>query len=297
MALDDLLVFVAVAREESFANAARRIGMPATSVSRAVARLEDRLGISLLRRTSRTVALTDEGRDLLERTGGHVDALDEALDDASDRVTEPSGVVRVTAPAFTGATRVAAALAEFAVRYPAVTIELDATNAIRNLVDDGYDFGIRVGGKVDADFIARPLWRGRFGLFATRRFVDQHLGKRITRDVLGKAPAVVLRQPITWRFAGGEVTPNARFVVNDPRAAIDVARRGVGLVLAPTDADVTGLVPVMTELGEPRAVELFVVYPTRRLLPQRVRLAIEWLASSSRESRASRSGRARHTAR
>ncbi|HEY0250181.1 MAG TPA: LysR family transcriptional regulator [Kofleriaceae bacterium] len=276
MALDDLAVFIAVARETSFTRAAKKLDLPSSSVSRAVARLEDDLGISLLRRTSRTVALTHEGRLLLERASGHLEGLAEALDAVTDRETEPAGVVRVTAPAFTGATRVAHALADFAAKHPKVVVELDATNAIRDLVADGYDFGVRVGSNVDADFIVRPLWTSRFSLYATTA-VRRSLGKRITREILETTPAVVLRQPITWRFAHGEVTPNARFVVNDPRAAIDVARRGLGLVLAPIDAAGSGLVPITSELGEPRAQDLFVVYPTRRLLPLRVRMAIDWL--------------------
>ncbi|MFT3697855.1 MAG: LysR family transcriptional regulator [Kofleriaceae bacterium] len=278
MALDDLAVFVAVAREASFARASRRLAMGTSSVSRAVARLEESLGMSLLRRTSRTVALTDEGRTLLDRTGAHLDGLVEALDTATDHEAEPSGIVRVTAPAFTGSTRVARALAEFGLAYPRITIELDATNAIRDLVADNYDFGIRVGGKVDADFISRKLWTSAYTLCATPQFKAKYLRKRVTRDVLATVPAVVLRTPMVWRFTRGDVTPNAHFVINDPRAAVDVARRGLGLVLAPAEAVGDGLVPIATELGEPRSQDLYVVYPTRRLLPTRVRLAIEWLA-------------------
>lgn len=285
--LDDLAVFVCVAKLASFAQASRRLAIPTSSVSRAVARLEEALGVPLLRRTSRAVTLTDEGRRLLERAAGPVEGLQEALAHLADGHPEPSGVVRVTAPAFTGATRVARSLAAFALAHPRITVELDATNALRDLVDDGFDFGIRVGPYADADFVVRHLLAGRSGLFASRGFVERELAgsRRVTRAALDRVPCVVLRTPIVWRFvdeAGKttELAPRARFVVNDPRSAVDVARQGVGLTLAPLDAVPSrdgDLVQLTTDLGEPVPIDLFLVYPTRRLLPQRVRLAIDWL--------------------
>src|SRR4051812_3454636 len=99
-ALDDLAVFVSVAQHVSFVQASRRLGIPPSSVSRSVARLEEDLGVALLRRTSRKVAVTDDGRQLLLRAAAHVEGLEEALATAADRHPEPSGVVRVTAPAY-----------------------------------------------------------------------------------------------------------------------------------------------------------------------------------------------------
>jgi LysR family transcriptional regulator AphB len=288
-ALDDLTVFVCVAQQESFVEASRRLAIPTSSVSRAVARLEEDLEVQLLRRTSRRVGLTDEGRQLLLHAAVHLEGLHEALATAADRHPEPSGVVRVTAPAYTGSTRVAPALAAFAVAYPKITIELDATNTIRDLVEDGFDFGIRVGPHLDPEFVARKLWEGQFGLFASKQFTKRALrGERwIDRAALERQPCIVLRNPTKWRFLGAnggeavEVSPTARFVLNDPRGAVEVARGGVGIVLAPMDAVDAGdpdLVELRADFGRPEPMMLYAVYPTRRLLPQRVRLAIEWLA-------------------
>jgi LysR family transcriptional regulator AphB len=309
--LDDLVVFVHVAQNASFVAASRRLRIPASSVSRAVARLEEAIGVPLLRRTSRAVTLTDEGRQLLLGAADHVDGLREALASLADRRPEPSGVVRVTAPAFTGATRIAQSLAGFALAHPKIAIHLDATNTIRDLLHDGFDFGIRVGPQVDADFVARPLWRGRFALVAARDFAQRAWGDTIagrgdaalTRDALDAAPCVVLRTPITWRFvdAAGratEVTPRARFVVNDPRSAIEMARRGLGVALAPLEAiapDERDLVQLTTAFGTPEPVDLFVVYPSRRLLPLRVRMAIDWLMTASAPGFGRRSGPRRPT--
>jgi DNA-binding transcriptional LysR family regulator len=290
-ALDDLAIFVCVAQHESFVEASRRLTIPTSSVSRAVARLEEDLGVQLLRRTSRRVGLTDEGRQLLLHAAVHLEGLQEALAKAADRHPEPSGVVRVTAPAYTGSTRVAQALAAFAAAHPRITIELEATNTIRDLVQDGFDFGIRVGPYLNPEFVARKLWEGQFGLFASKRFTKRALRgeRRVDRAALERQPCIVLRSSTKWRFRasdGGEaieVSPNARFVLNDPRGAVDVARRGVGIVLAPkdaVDANDPEVVELRTDFGEPEPMALYVVYPTRRLLPERVRLAIEWLAKS-----------------
>jgi DNA-binding transcriptional LysR family regulator len=290
-ALDDLAVFVSVAQHASFVEASRRLALPTSSVSRAVARLEEDLGVSLLRRTSRTVVVTDEGRQLLLQAAGHVEGLQEALAATADRHPDPSGVVRVTAPAFTGATRVANSLASFALAHPKVSVELDATNVLRDLLHDGFDFGIRVGPDVDADFVARHLWQGQFGLFAARDFVKRRLhGKqRMTREILQREPCVVLRPSAVWRFRDPdgritEMSPRSCFAVNDPRGAVEAARRGLGIVLAPLDAvplDARELVRLEADFGEPQPLDLYVVYPTRRLLPLRVRMAVDWLAKDT----------------
>jgi len=286
--LDDLSIFVSVARQTSFVAASRRLAIPTSSVSRAVARLEEELGVQLLRRTSRNVVLTDEGRQLLGHAAPHLDGLEEALSSAVDRLPEPSGVVRVTAPAYTGSTRIARSLAAFSLAHPNITIELDATNVIRDLLQDGFDFGVRVGPYVHPDFVARRLWQGEFGLFAAPAFVNSALSGKteLNREDLACQPCVALRTPIVWRFRSNtgevlEVSPPVRFTVNDPRGTADVARQGLGIALLPLDAvaqDSRGLLRLRTDFGEPVPVDLHVVYPTRRLLPQRVRMAIDWLA-------------------
>lgn len=287
--LDDLAVFVAVARAGSFVQAARRTGTPTSTVSRSVARLEEALGVPLLRRTSRRVALTEEGRQLLAAAALHVDAAGAALAGLTERRATPSGPVRVTAPAYTGATWVARALAAFAATHPGITVELDATNAIHDLLADDFDFGVRVGGESSPDFVARLLWRGRLGLYAARSFVAEAPGgARVDRAAIERGPCVALRAGVPWRFvdpAGGvlEVRPNVRVAVNDPRAVVEVARQGLGIALVPRDAvpdDDPVLVPLEPSFGEPAGVDLFVVYPTRRLLPQRVRLAVDWLLAT-----------------
>jgi DNA-binding transcriptional LysR family regulator len=284
-ALEDLSVFVRVAEHASFVRAARHLRIPATNVSRAVARLEDDLGVKLLRRTSRSVALTDEGQTLLTHASAHLEGLEEALLEAAERRPMLSGVVRVTAPAFTGSTRVCEALADFALANPGVTVELDASNIVHDLIAEGFDFAIRTSSTAHLGYVAQRLWQGQFGLFAAPDFVTRSLAGNtvVTRTVLETTSCVVLRASARWRFVAPnaqelEIAPRTRFAVNDPRAAVQAARTGLGIVLAPLDAVTSeGLVALTTDFGKPVPVTLFVQYPTRHLQPRRVRAAIEWL--------------------
>jgi len=291
-ALDDLSVFVSVAQQRSFAAASRHLGIPTSSVSRAVARLEEELGVQLLRRTSRNVAITDEGRQLLDDAAPHLEGLEKALTLTADHRPRPSGVVRVTAPAYTGSTRIAQSLAAFALRYPDISIELDATNVIRDLLQDGFDFGVRVGSFTSPDFVTRRLWQGQYGLFAARAFVKRALSGKplVSRETLDRQPCVALRPSACWRFRGAtgqliEIFPRVGFTVSDPRGTADVTRQGLGIALLPLELvaqDARGLVRLRADFGEPEPVDLQVVYPTRRLLPQRVRMAIDWLVNDGK---------------
>jgi LysR family transcriptional regulator AphB len=285
--LEDVALFVAVAEHASFIEAARRTRTPTSTVSRAVARLEEDLGVRLLQRTSRKVAPTEDGRQLLLRAGPLVDEMQQALGAIADRRAEPRGLVRITAPSFTGATRVATSLATFALAHQKITIELDASNVVHDLITEGFDLALRVGPLASAELVSRKLWDGAFGLFATPSLVAQALGKKAhaSKEMLERVPAVLTRRSGTWRFRSKdgrveEVTPHARFTVNHPRAAVEVARRGVGFVLAPLEAasDAPELVQVRTSLGEPEPAQIYAVYPSRRMLSARVRLVLDWLA-------------------
>ena len=296
--LDDLAVFVSVARAASFVDASRRMRIPPSSVSRAVARLEQGLGVRLLQRTSRTVTLTDEGSQLLLRASAAIDELEHSLDAASDRRDVAAGLIRVTAPAFTGATRVASLLAEFARAHPHVTVELEVSNFVRDLVDEGFDLALRAGPLADGDYVARRIWESEAGVFASRELAAKLLRKRhsLTKDTIESLPAVVTRKTRRWRFHAldgsiTELTPNARFTVNDPRAAVEVARHGVGIVLAPADAVPErdrSLVRLRPDFGEPVPVQIHAVYPSRKLLPRRVELLLQWLGRTEKTTPSTR---------
>ncbi|APR76425.1 Transcriptional regulator, LysR family protein [Minicystis rosea] len=281
--IGDLPLFVAVARASSFVEAARRTGTPTTTVSRAVARLEEALGVRLFQRTSRHVSLTADGERLLARVGPLAEELGSVLDEVKEGSIGLSGRLRVTAPVLTGSGRVARALASFAAMHPRLEIELHLSNAVVDLVAQGFDLGLRAGPIASSGLFARRLWSVPFALGASRAFVERELGGRalVTTEQLTSLPAVTTRTSVRFRSDTGEISTirlRPRFRVNDPRVAVDTAARGVGLVCAPREAVLAaGLVELATPLGPPEPRSIYAVFPSRNL-PKRVRAAIDWIA-------------------
>ncbi|MFT3712250.1 MAG: LysR family transcriptional regulator [Archangium sp.] len=283
----DLPLFLAVARSQSFAAAARQTGVPLSTVSRSVARLEERLGVRLLTRTTRRVTLTHEGALLLERTGGLADELGERLRDASSGVDEPAGVLRVTAPVVTGAGPVARVLRKMLATFPRLTVELHLGNELVDLVKERYDLAIRNSAEETPGLIARKLWNFSFALAASPDFVRRELRGRhvLDEETLRSVPSVATRPAPVWRFRRkngefAEVRPRPRLVVSDPRVAAETAADGLGVVFAPRmaiEACAKKLVTLSTTLGEPESRVIYAVYPSRQFLPARTRVALEWL--------------------
>lgn len=284
--LDDIQLFLAVARTRSFVAAARRLAVPTSTLSRRIAALEEALGARLLQRTSRRVGLTEEGARLVERAGAQLDELVAAVDQTIDREVEPAGRLRVTAPVLTGAHRIAPALFAFAAAHPKIVLELDLTNAVVPLVEAGYDLAFRAGPIRDRELIARKLWSLPQQFAAAPAVVRDRLGgkRRITRDALARVPAIVTRANrwnlIDRRGVVEALVTQERVMVNDPRVAIAAAVAGLGVVCATIDA-IAAYGPSLVELTvigrHPEPRDLFAVYPSRTLVPSRVRAALDWV--------------------
>lgn len=288
MMSENLRLFVAVARQLSFVEAARRLGIPTSTVSRRVALLEESLGTRLLQRTSRRVGLTLEGARLLERAGPLLDQLGEVLDQTMDREEEPAGRLRMTAPVTSGAQRIAPLLFSFMARHPRVDVELLLTNSKVDLVEEGFDIAFRVGPIRDAELVARRLWSIESVFAASPRFVQDVLKGRtlLTREELQDVPAVLSQPQGVWRLRRRdgrveEARPrDVRVTVNDPRVALAAAQEGLGVVSGikeMVEQQGSALVP-LTVKGhtlEPR--DVFAVYPSRRQLSTRARRVLDWV--------------------
>jgi len=285
--LEDVEFFVAVGRRLRFAEAARQLGVPASTLSRRIAALENALGQRLFQRTSRSVGLTLEGTRLLARSARLIEELRGALDDSMDSDDEPAGKLRVTAPLQTGAERVAPALFAFAARYPRVELELRLTNALVDLVEEGFDLAFRLGPISDGDLVARRLWSAPYAIAAAPRVVQGALAGKtsLARARVAEQPFVLTRALGTVKLLRGdgsldEFEPRARLIVNDPRLAIAAAIEGLGLVCAPRDTlEKQGKRLIELTVRQRRVLprEIHAVYPSRRLLPARVRMALEWV--------------------
>jgi DNA-binding transcriptional LysR family regulator len=269
-----IAIFVAVADQRSFTKAARKLGIAKGTVSRAIAELERQVGTELVHRTTQVVALSTAGAALYERTARLITALDEAVHGLPERTVEPSGELRLTAPYDFGLVVLPSVLAQFALRYPDVRVDVRLTNAVVDLVADGYDIAIRVaaGALRDSTLTARRLGPISAAFFAAPSYLARRGKPKALGDprhewiVFIPASAAPLKLPSATRW---------RFRTDDLMFVRELARDGAGigllshLIAAPYVRD--GLleeVPV-AELPRRRA-DLYLVYPSSGQVARKV---------------------------
>lgn len=183
--LDELAVFVEVAGAGSLAAAARRLGVPKSTVGRAVARVEQDFGVPLVRRMARGQALTEAGHKLAALAASHVGALRDLSAALVSDASEPHGNLRITAPADLATLVLAPLVAEFMQRHTGVSIELEATIRVVDLVREGFDLALRVArrGLPASALVARKVGRLDVGLFAGPGYVARHGAPRRPEDL------------------------------------------------------------------------------------------------------------------
>ncbi len=171
--LNSLLIFAAVAEAGSFSQAARRLGMPVSTVSRRVAELEDQLGVRLLERSTRSLRLTDVGAEVLDYAQQTVDVSDAVESLVSNRLTEVTGALRLSCPPSIADSLIAPLISAFQASYPAVRIHVMVTDRLVDHISEGVDLALRVGPVMSQNWIVAnlTLLRGSSGS-EVRRVVD-----------------------------------------------------------------------------------------------------------------------------
>ncbi|MBC8242357.1 MAG: LysR family transcriptional regulator, partial [Alphaproteobacteria bacterium] len=167
-------VFNSVATHKNFAAAARELGMSTSSVSRHVMGLEDELGVRLFNRTTRRLSLTEQGRQYHERSAEILDDLNDLHNVTRDSQATPTGRLRLTASQTLGEAWVVPLLPKFYEQYPEIIIELDITDRMADLVEEGFDAGIRSGELKESTMIARKLMDQRYIACASPGYCDDH---------------------------------------------------------------------------------------------------------------------------
>lgn len=285
--LNDIALFVQVVRSGSFAEAARRLGVPANTVSRRVQQLEEQLGTRLLQRSTRKLTLTNSGQSFYERCEGAVDGLSEAGEELLSGSDEPSGMVRIAAPADFFDFFAMEWVADFLARYPRVKLDFVLSDAKADLIADRIDVAFRGGPLQDSGYIGRQLLRaGSDGLVASPAYIAAH-GVPSTLQDLANYACVSFSHPsghATWRLVGPdgveeEVQVAARFSGNTAQAIRKATVAGLGIALLPStitrlDIQVGLVVPVLPKYQR-TGYGLHVLYPSRRHLPLAVSAFID----------------------
>lgn len=285
-----LRAFHLIARHGSFTRAAAELEVTASALSQTMRQLEQRLGVRLLQRTTRRVGLTEAGKAFLERITPALAAIDMALDELRQHGERPAGTLRVTVPEIVLEWLVAPMQSEFLRRWPDITLDIDVTGGLVDLVAGSYDCGIRLGERLARDMVAVPLGGPvRSVVVAAPAYLDRHGRPQHPRDL--QAHACVRNRYISsgaiyrWEFAQRgrwfDIDVSGPLIVNDPALAIRAALDGLGLThtLEPAVREhlAAGRLETVLDTWLPPYDGFYLYYPSRFQVPPKLRAFIDFL--------------------
>ncbi|MFA5580648.1 MAG: LysR family transcriptional regulator [Paracoccaceae bacterium] len=283
-------MFVAVMETGSFTAAAARIGTTSGQASKLVSRLESHLGVRLLNRTTRAVSPTEAGQAYFDRLRPlleEFDSLDAALRDVTQ---EPRGRLRLTAPLTFGGLELTPMLNDFALRWPDIALDVNFTDRVVNLVDEGFDMAIRVGKPGDSSMIARKLCDARLVVVAAPEWLDRVGVPQVPQDLVGRECILDAnyRDPGRWLFGDppASVPVQGRLRFSNAEACLSAAEAGLGFACLPSfvagDALRAGRLRQVLREHEPAPYGVYAIYPHSRHLAAKVRVLVDFLAERYR---------------
>ena len=280
MNLDGIAIFVKVVQAGSFSGAARALGVPNTTVSAKVARLEKRLGVQLIQRTTRKLNITPAGRAYYERCVRGLEEIETAEAELSLSAAEPRGLLRITAPGDVAHGMLPPIVSRFMARYPRTRVEVVVANRVVDLLAEGIHLAIRAAPLRDSSLVARKFMPFSVGLWASRAYLQSKGTPKTPADLDNHAYLVFPRfSTQTLRLADArsriEVKPAGRLAVDDPGTMRSLLLRGEGIGLLPDylarDTPLVRVLPKWTWMSG----ALSFVYPGQRFVPANVRTFID----------------------
>lgn len=286
----EMASFVAVVEAGSFVAAADAVGLSKAAVSRQVGELEQRLGARLLHRTTRRLSLTDDGQLFYARAKELLAAIDEAESEITSRSGEPSGLLRINAPLTFGVLHLAPLWGRFADAHPKVSLEIDLSDRIVDLVEEGYDLAVRITNLPSSQLVSRQLASSRMVLCASPDYLARHGVPAHPRDLA--AHRVISYSYWStrdeWSFTGpdGEVRVRTqpRIHANNGDTCRAAALDHQGIILQPDflvgdDLRQGTLVELLPDYAS-LTIGIHAVYPSRKYLPIKTRRMVDFLVES-----------------
>ncbi|MBS4097916.1 MAG: LysR family transcriptional regulator [Sulfuricella sp.] len=289
---NDLLIFARVAEAGSFSRAAERLGLPKSTVSRRISRLEEKLGERLMQRTTRRLVLSEFGQGLLEHARQVADEVDAVAAFAAYRQVRPSGRLRVSMPADFAHLLLVDMLAAFVALHPAVILDLDLSPRRVDLLAENFDIALRMGDLPDdTQLAARRIVVFPHGLYAAPAYLAEHGDPAAPEALAGHNALRLLEangEAAAWTLLRGserwQGIPAGRMAANSPELLIGLALAGAGIAAAPDY-----FAAPHVQRGELRrvlpawclpTVTAWAVFPGRRLMPTKTRAFLDMLASA-----------------
>jgi DNA-binding transcriptional LysR family regulator len=285
--LNEILVFMAVVDEGSFVAGGRAMGLTRSAAGKSVSRLEDRLGVRLLNRTTRTLSLTDEGQVFYDRGLQILAALEEAESSMAGRTGTPRGQLRLTVPDAFGRLVILPLIKRYLETWPDIQVEVSFTDRQADIIEEGFDLAVRIGGaNSDTRLVSRVIAKYEAVLCASASYIAAR-GEPLDMDSLAEHDCLIfssrnrrqswlIRDPEgAWIKARGR----SRLRLDSGDALRDAAVSGLGIAFLPeflvaSDLAAGRLQRVLPEL-ELGEVSIAAIYPTKRLLEPRVRRFID----------------------
>lgn len=299
--LSGLSAFVAVAELGSFTAAAARLGVTPSAVSQAVAALEQRLGVRLLQRTTRSVGLTEAGASFVARVRPALAEVHAALEALSEQRERPAGTLRLTVPRVARALVVEPMLGEFLAAYPEIVLDLSLSDGLNDIVAEGFDAGVRLGETLDEQMVAVRISRDeRSAVVAAPSYLRARGAPQHPREL--HAHSCINYRLVTrgtmyrWEFTDGEeeleLSVEGRVIVDDAALLLSAARQGLGLAYVLESAAAAelaaGRLVRVLEAFCPPFPGFFLYYPSRAHLAPKLRALVEFLKGRLEHSRRGR---------
>ncbi len=289
----EMSAFAAIAEQRSFAKAATQLGVGRSTLSQNLRALEERLGVRLLNRTTRSVSLTEAGARLLARVRPSLNELKAAVDELANDRLSPTGLLRLAVQPPVATFLIEPILARFMREYPAIQLDVAIIKMPGDIVSEGFDAGIRLGEQIDHDMITmRVVGEARFLVVASPDYLKKHSPPRTLRD-LRDHDCIRNRLPngaiFGWDFERNgkrlHAAVDGRLIVNDIELSIRAVRDGLGLAYLlydyiAADLKAGSLVPLL-EAWSPSLSGFFLYHPSRRQVSGPLQALIRFLKAEA----------------
>ena len=275
--------FIALGNTQNFSKAATQLGVSTSHVSRKINALEQKLGVRLVHRTTRVVRLTNAGYEYFQKCTRICDEMEEANATLLSASTELEGSIKISAAGDYSERFVAPCLARFGLNHPKLRIEMDFNPRNINLIDDGFDFAVRYGELSDSSMIARKLTERNIVAAASPQYLSKHGVPSHPHELAQHRGIVSVNN--NWRFYDNNEAINVKIPVawksNSATSLLAAAVSGVGICYLPETTiakalSTNELQAILTPFSL-HSIPTWLVYPSQRFVPQRVRAAMDYL--------------------